>query len=74
MVALAGVSQFLCKLRRSHLNTAHALNALQDDSTHTATRQLSNPRLYIVERQETHMVVVVDGSHNLRVVGHFYCQ
>ena len=73
-IALAGVCQILCKLRSGHLDAAHALDAFQDDGCHTTARQFAHPWLYIVQRQEAHMVVVVQRSHNLRVVGHLDSQ
>ena len=48
-IALTGIGQSLCELRRSHLDTAHTLDALQDDGCNTSLRQLANPGLEVVQ-------------------------
>ena len=68
--AFAGVGQVLGKLRRRHLNASDTLDALQDDGTDAATRHLTYPRLDVVQRQKTHVVVVIQRSNNLRIVCH----
>ena len=73
-VALTGLCQSLSELRRSHLDTAHTLDALQDDGCDTTLRQFINPGLQIVQWQVTHMVIVVDRSNDLRIVRHLNCQ
>ena len=73
-ITLAGVGQILGKLRRGHLDATDALYALQDDGSDTAARQFAYPRLDVVQRQETHVVVVVQRSHNLWIVRHLYGQ
>ena len=69
-VALAGISQALSELWRGHLDAAHTLDALEDDGSDTTLRQFTHPRLQVVQRQETGMVVIVDGGDDLWVVRH----
>ena len=71
---LAGISQLLGEIGGSHLDSTYTLDAFQDDRCHTTTRQFANPRLNVVQRKKAYMVIVVDGSYNLWIIGHLDSQ
>ena len=73
-ILLAGLLQTLGKLGRGHVDTAHALDALQDAGAYVALGQFALPSLQVIQGKERHVAVVVDGCHNLRIVGYLYRQ
>ena len=73
-VFLAGSSQSLCKFGRGHLDAAHALDTLQDDSAYIALSQFSLPCWKIIHWQISDVAIIIDRGNNLRIVGHLYGQ
>ena len=69
-VAVASLEQTLGKLGCSHIQSAHALDALDDAGSHVALGEFGFPCLQVVEGQEGGMSVGIDGGIVFGDVGH----
>ena len=63
--------KLLGKLGSDHANTAHALDALEDDGAHVVFLQFGFPRTYLVQGKIADVTVLVDGRNDFRVLRDF---
>ena len=69
VVLITLAAQCLEEVVSWYLHAAHALNAFHYHSAHIAGCQFAGYGVYVVERKEGYMAVIVDWSHYLGIVG-----
>ena len=70
----ASLTQFFQEFHFRNLNTAYSLNTFNNHRTDISFCQFRFSCFYIVQRQISHMPIVIDWGYNFRIVGYLHCQ